>query len=93
MGSIGATLVNRGSAVAKKILMGLVRAYQLLVSPLLGDNCRFQPTCSQYMIGAIDRFGALKGTWLGLRRLSRCHPWHEGGLDPIPELKKHTHNG
>jgi len=86
-------LVNRGSAVAKRILTMLVRAYQLIVSPLLGDNCRFQPTCSHYMIGAIDRFGAVKGTWLGLRRLSRCHPWHEGGLDPIPELKKHTHNG
>ncbi len=86
-------MVNRGSAVAKRILTMLVRAYQLIVSPLLGDNCRFQPTCSHYMIGAIDRFGAVKGTWLGLRRLSRCHPWHEGGLDPIPELKKHTHNG
>jgi putative membrane protein insertion efficiency factor len=93
MESIGATLVNRSSAVAKIILMGLIRAYQILVSPLLGANCRFQPTCSHYMIGAIDRFGPLKGFWLGLRRLSRCHPWHEGGLDPIPELKKHTHNG
>jgi len=74
--------------MAKKILIGLVRAYQLLVSPLLGANCRFQPTCSRYMIDAIERFGALKGLGLGLRRLSRCHPWHEGGLDPVPELKK-----
>jgi len=79
--------------MAKKILILFVRTYQLLISPLLGANCRFQPTCSHYMIDAIDRFGALKGTWLGLRRLSRCHPWHEGGLDPVPDLKKKTHNG
>ncbi|PCJ31838.1 MAG: membrane protein insertion efficiency factor YidD [Gammaproteobacteria bacterium] len=79
--------------MAKKILILLVRAYQLFISPLLGDNCRFQPTCSRYMIAAIERFGAIKGTWLGLRRLSRCHPWHEGGLDPVPEIKKHIHNG
>ncbi len=76
-----------------KILIGLVRGYRLLVSPLLGTNCRFQPSCSNYMIEAISRFGALRGTWLGLRRISRCHPWHEGGLDPVPELKKHIHNG
>ncbi len=76
-----------------KILIGLVRAYQLLISPLFGASCRFQPTCSHYMIGAIERFGILKGIWLGLRRISRCHPWHEGGLDPVPELKKHTHHG
>jgi len=93
MASIGATLVNSSSAMAKKILILLVRAYQLLVSPLLGAHCRFQPTCSRYMIDAIDRFGALRGTLLGLRRISHCHPWHEGGLDPVPELKKHTHNG
>ena len=85
-------MVNGGNAMAKNILIGLVRAYQLLVSPLLGAHCRFQPTCSRYMIGAIERFGAVKGTWLGLRRLSRCHPWHKGGLDPLPE-KKHTHHG
>ena len=77
----------------ERILIGLVRGYRLLVSPLLGTNCRFQPSCSNYMIEAISRFGALRGTWLGLRRISRCHPWHEGGLDPVPELKKHTHNG
>jgi putative membrane protein insertion efficiency factor len=76
-----------------KILISLVRAYQLLLSPLLGMNCRFQPTCSHYMMDAITRFGAVHGTWLGLRRLSRCHPWHKGGLDPVPELKKHTDNG
>lgn len=76
-----------------KILIGLVRAYRLLISPLFGASCRFHPTCSRYMMDAIERFGALKGIWLGLRRISRCHPWHEGGLDPVPELKKHTHNG
>jgi len=91
--SIGATLVNRDRAMAKKILIWLVRAYQLLVSPLLGANCRFQPTCSRYMIDSIDRFGAVKGALLGLRRISHCHPWHEGGLDPVPELKKNTDNG
>lgn len=80
--------------MAKRVLIGMVLAYQLLISPLLGANCRFQPTCSHYMIGAINRFGSIRGTWLGIRRLSRCHPWQKGGLDPIPELKKkHTHNG
>jgi len=74
--------------MAKKILIWFVQAYQLLISPLLGANCRFHPTCSQYMIVAIDRFGVFKGTWLGIRRLSHCHPWHEGGLDPVPKLDK-----
>ena len=92
MGSIGATLVNSGGAMAK-ILISLVRGYRLLLSPFIGMHCRFQPTCSQYMIEAIDRHGSVKGTWLGLRRISRCHPWHEGGLDPVPELKTKKHNG
>ena len=92
MGSIGATLVNSGGAMAK-ILISLVRGYRLLLSPFIGMHCRFQPTCSQYMIEAIDRHGSVKGTWLGLRRISRCHPWHEGGLDPVPELKTKNRNG
>ncbi len=85
-------MVNGDSAMAK-ILIGLIRGYQLIISPLMGANCRFHPTCSQYMIEAITRFGTLRGFWLGLRRLSRCHPWHEGGLDPIPQLKTKKHNG
>jgi putative membrane protein insertion efficiency factor len=76
-----------------KILISLVRAYQLLLSPLIGMHCRFQPTCSNYMMDAIKRFGAVRGTWLGLRRLSRCHPYAKGGIDPVPELKTKTHNG
>tara|TARA_R110001606_G_scaffold346892_3_gene495971 strand:- start:88462 stop:88698 length:237 start_codon:yes stop_codon:yes gene_type:complete len=76
-----------------KILIGLIRGYQLVISPLLGANCRFHPTCSQYMVEAVTRFGAIRGFWLGLRRLSHCHPWHEGGLDPVPQLKTKKHNG
>ncbi|HEC58597.1 MAG TPA: membrane protein insertion efficiency factor YidD [Methylophaga sp.] len=76
-----------------KILIGLIRGYQLIISPLMGANCRFHPTCSQYMIEAVSRFGTIRGFWLGLRRLSRCHPWHEGGLDPVPQLKTKKHNG
>lgn len=76
-----------------KILIGFVRAYQLLLSPLIGMHCRFQPTCSHYMVDAIKRYGAVRGTWLGLRRISRCHPYAKGGLDPVPELKTKNHNG
>ncbi|MBE0438375.1 MAG: membrane protein insertion efficiency factor YidD [Gammaproteobacteria bacterium] len=77
----------------EKIIIGLVRGYQILLSPLLGHNCRFQPTCSHYMIEAIQRFGVMRGSWLGIRRISRCHPWHEGGIDPVPDLKINKHNG
>jgi putative membrane protein insertion efficiency factor len=65
-------------------LMGLVKAYRLLLSPALGSNCRFEPTCSAYALGALERHGALAGTYLSLRRMGRCHPWCDGGLDPVP---------
>ncbi|HVP68068.1 MAG TPA: membrane protein insertion efficiency factor YidD [Anaeromyxobacteraceae bacterium] len=65
-------------------LVLLVRAYQWLVSPLLPRACRFYPSCSAYAVGALERHGALKGSWLAARRLARCHPWHPGGVDPVP---------
>lgn len=66
-------------------LIGLVRLYQLTLSPWLGQRCRFEPTCSQYALTALRRFGALRGTALTVRRLARCHPWGSSGYDPVPE--------
>jgi uncharacterized protein len=63
---------------------GLIRLYQWTVSPLLGPRCRFYPSCSQYALEAMLRFGVLAGSWLALKRLARCHPWHPGGFDPLP---------
>ncbi|MBF5026271.1 membrane protein insertion efficiency factor YidD [Planobacterium oryzisoli] len=65
-------------------LVFLVRAYQLFLSPLLGKNCRYHPTCSTYMLEALKKYGPLKGTYLGLKRISRCHPWGGEGYDPVP---------
>ena len=69
----------------KRAFILFVKLYQYLISPLLGNNCRYYPSCSAYMIEAIERFGVVKGTWLGLKRLGRCHPLCEGGIDPVPE--------
>lgn len=75
----------------RKILVHLIRAYRYLVSPLLGNNCRFYPSCSRYAEEAIARHGVIRGGWLALRRLLRCHPWHVGGCDPVPnELHRHS---
>lgn len=63
-------------------LVGLVRVYQCTLSPLLGPRCRFEPSCSAYFIEAVKKYGALRGSWRGLRRIGRCHPFHPGGYDP-----------
>lgn len=65
----------------------LVRFYQLAISPWIGSNCRYQPTCSSYMIEALKEHGLLKGLWLGTKRIGRCHPWGGHGYDPVPKKK------
>ncbi len=69
----------------KWLALGFIRLYQLTLSPLLPPSCRFEPTCSRYAFTAIQRFGFARGGWLALKRLSRCHPFHPGGYDPVPE--------
>ena len=71
-------------ALLAKPLIWLVRVYQLVISPFLAPSCRFHPTCSHYAVEALRRHGAVKGLWLALRRIARCHPWHPGGHDPVP---------
>ena len=70
----------------KRILLALIGAYRWLLSPLLGASCRFYPSCSAYAAEAIETHGALRGTWLALKRIAKCHPWHPGGVDPVPPL-------
>lgn len=71
----------------RKILILIIRAYQYLLSPLLGPRCRFYPSCSCYAQEALERHGVIRGSWLAVRRILRCHPWHPGGVDPVPEQK------
>ena len=74
-----------------KLLVWLVRAYQLLVSPMLGQNCRFYPSCSNYAVEALRTHGAARGSLLALRRVCRCHPWNPGGVDPVPPARQDSH--
>lgn len=64
------------------LLIGIVRLYQIFLSPLVGQNCRFQPTCSRYFIGCVEKYGAIRGSLRGMVRICRCHPFHPGGYDP-----------
>ena len=67
-----------------RLLLALIRAYRFLLAPWWGTQCRFTPTCSHYAMDAIASHGALHGSWLALKRVARCHPWHRGGFDPAP---------
>lgn len=79
--------MNTLSRTAVALLKAPIRFYQLAISPHLGQNCRFTPTCSQYAIQALETHGPLRGTWLALRRIARCHPWGGHGNDPVPPKK------
>ncbi|HEY9896540.1 MAG TPA: membrane protein insertion efficiency factor YidD [Candidatus Sericytochromatia bacterium] len=72
----------------KILLMGVIRGYRAFLSPLFPPSCRFQPTCSQYALEAVDRFGVLQGSWLTAKRICRCHPFHPGGYDPVPRTSQ-----
>ena len=74
----------KGACSVRFILTVLIRLYQWTISPLLGARCRFYPSCSSYGIEAITAFGAARGSWMTLKRIGRCHPWHKGGFDPVP---------
>ncbi len=82
---------NRLSRFLAQPLIGLVKLYRLAISPWLGGNCRFQPTCSTYTIEALQTHGVFRGTWLAARRISRCHPWGGSGYDPVPGERKDEH--
>ena len=67
----------------QRVVITLLKGYKLVISPLLPSACRYYPTCSDYMLEAVSRYGALRGVWMGVKRLGRCHPFHEGGYDPV----------
>ncbi|MDH5472716.1 MAG: membrane protein insertion efficiency factor YidD [Gammaproteobacteria bacterium] len=69
----------------RKIFIAIIRIYQYAISPFLPPHCRYTPTCSAYAVEAISRFGIFQGSWLAMKRIGRCHPWHDSGYDPVPE--------
>ena len=74
--------------IFSKTLIILIKCYQLVISPYIGNNCRYLPTCSEYFIDCVEEFGILKGTYRGIKRILCCHPWSEGGFDPIKKKMK-----
>ena len=86
--SLSASRPPRGPV--QRLLLALLKGYRLLLSPWLGSQCRFEPTCSRYAISAIEQHGSAQGSYLAARRLVRCHPWCQGGFDPVPPADPHS---
>lgn len=78
---------NEMQTIFKYVLIILIKGYRLILSPILGPSCRFQPTCSSYALEALEKHGLIRGTWLTIKRLAKCHPWGDYGIDPVPEKK------
>ena len=79
-------MAENNLSIMKKVFIGTIRFYRILISPFLGQNCRFFPSCSLYGQIAIERYGVIRGGWLIFKRLLKCHPWHVGGYDPVPDV-------
>jgi putative membrane protein insertion efficiency factor len=77
----------------KYLIISLIKFYRILISPHFAPSCRFYPTCSEYALEAIEKLGVTKGTWLSIVRILKCHPFHDGGFDPVPESRKRNKNG
>jgi putative membrane protein insertion efficiency factor len=88
--SVLSAVVRAAGRAPVLALIGAVRAYQLLVSPLLGPTCRYYPSCSAYAVEALRTHGAARGSWLAVRRLLRCHPWSPGGVDHVPPARRRS---
>jgi putative membrane protein insertion efficiency factor len=86
------TLAKYGEKM-RRIMITLIKLYQTILSPFVGQHCRFYPSCSSYALEALEKHGTLRGLWLSIKRVSRCHPWHEGGVDPVPEPQKKQLHG
>lgn len=86
-GQLSSPEAGRGTGLAARVLSGLIRGYQLVLSPLIGPRCRHLPSCSEYAIEALETHGALRGGWLAARRILRCHPWGTSGYDPVPKRR------
>jgi uncharacterized protein len=90
LGAVTRDLARRLVRLPAATVVLLLRLWQLVVSPVYGQTCRFYPSCSSYALEAVDRHGLLRGGWLALRRLGRCHPWNPGGVDPVPSKVRAT---